>query len=43
MIGSANNYRRTRHDDETDDLTHGDTRGKRKEANGKRGRIKRQR
>ena len=36
MIGSTNNDRRTRHDDEIDDLTHEHTRGKRKgEANGK--------
>ena len=36
MIGSTNNDRRTSHDDETKDLTHGDTRSKRKETDGKR-------
>ena len=42
IIGSITNDRWASHDGETNDLTHGHTRGKRKEANGK-GANKRQR
>ena len=36
MIGSTNNDRRTSHDGETNDLTHGDTRSKQTETIEKR-------